>query len=153
SKLNKILMLRHMVCPLRFTAKDVTAYVGWKPRSLALYVLHRPEDDRAVLVRIVGQSVNVRSVGPHDVDLTVRLGVVRVQRGLVLEAPAAAGERDPLAVRRPRAVGVATRRIRYPLEVGAVGLDRADFVIPVHVVRKSDKVVNRRPGRKVDQRR
>src|ERR1700722_2572609 len=106
-----------------------------------------------MLELVIGQLTDVRAVGPHDVNLAIGLTVVGMQRRLVPETPARTGERDPFAVGRPGAMRVVTRRMSQTLELGAIGLDRANLVVPFFVTGEGDEIADGRPGWEIVARR
>lgn len=82
------------------------SFLAEKTRPFLTRAHGKPTRRRFFILVVVGQPAHVGTVGAHNIYFAVRLRVIRVQRRLILEPAAGAGEGYPLAIGRPGAVRV-----------------------------------------------
>ena len=78
---------------------------------------------RGIFPIVVGERALSGAVGVHDEQLTIGLGSVIVERGLVFETESRAAEQQIFAVGRPSGMGVVAGSVGQLLEVATVGPD------------------------------
>src|SRR5262245_3252349 len=131
-----------------------SARVHGSPRLSDCQVLvpaeHGRPSRRRVFPRIVREQLKIRSVGPDDGDVAVRLRVVRVERHLIAECGLPGGKGDPRAIGRPRWMRVVAGNPRDAPQTGTIRPNRVDLpVVVLSIAGERDLIALRRPRGKV----